>query len=71
MSVDFNLALTLTGPRGDGAAFGGMGNVSGTAADIRSGIGGFRGHICLPIDGLPIPYYSGSGLDGLPFTWQI
>ena len=46
ISVDYSLDLALTGPRGNGATFGGIGNVSGTAA-IWNGIGGFRGRIRL------------------------
>jgi hypothetical protein len=70
ISVDYSLALTLTGPRGNGATFGGVGNVSGTA-DFWNGIGGFRGRVRLPVDGLFIPYYFDAGAGGSQFTWQI
>jgi hypothetical protein len=70
MTVDYSLALTLTGPRGNGATFGGVGSVSG-AADLWNGIGGFRGRIRLPVDGLFIPYYFDAGAGGSRFTWQV
>jgi hypothetical protein len=43
-TTNFNLALSLTGPRGNGATFGGIGSVSGSA-NIWNGIGGFRGRV--------------------------
>jgi hypothetical protein len=70
MSVDYSLALTLAGPRGNGATFSGIGNVSGTA-DLWNGIGGFRGRVRLPVAGLFIPYYFDAGAGGSQFTWQI
>ena len=47
VSIDYSLALTLTGPRGNGATFGGNGSVSGSAT-LWNGIGGFRGSIRNP-----------------------
>jgi hypothetical protein len=70
MTVNYSLALTLTGPRGNGATFGGTGSVSGTA-DLWNGIGGFRGRMRLPVAGLYIPYYFDAGAGGSQFTWQI
>ena len=70
MTVNYSLALTLTGPRGNGATFGGIGSVS-DAANIWNAIGGFRGRIRLPVDGLFIPYYFDAGTGGSQFTWQI
>lgn len=70
VSMDYNLALTLTGPRGRGATFGGVGSVSGTAA-IWNGIGGFRGRIYLGDTALFIPYYFDAGAGGSKLTWQI
>ena len=70
ISVDYSLDLALTGPRGNGATFGGIGNVSGTAA-IWNGIGGFRGRIRLGDTGLFIPYYFDAGAGGSNLTWQI
>jgi hypothetical protein len=70
ISVDYSLGLTLTGPRGNGATFGGIGNVSGTA-NIWNGIGGFRGRIRLGDTGLFIPYYFDAGAGGSNLTWQI
>jgi hypothetical protein len=70
ISVDYSLGLTLTGPRGNGATFGGIGSVSGTAS-IWNGIGGFRGRIRLGDTGLFIPYYFDAGAGGSNLTWQI
>lgn len=70
VSVNYNLALTLTGPSGNGATFGRMGNLSGTAA-IWNGIGGFRGSIHLGDTKLFIPYYFDAGAGGSKLTWQI
>ncbi len=69
-STDYNLALNVVGPRGNGATFGGMGGLSGSA-NIWNGIGGFRGRIRPPVDGLFIPYYFDIGAGGSNLTWQI
>ena len=70
INLDFSLALTLTGPRGNGATFGGIGSVSGSA-NLWNGIGGFRGRIRLGDTGLFIPYYFDAGAGGSKLTWQI
>ena len=70
ISLDFSLALTLAGPRGNGATFGRIGSVSGTA-NLWNGIGGFRGRIRLGDTGLFIPYYFDAGAGGSNLTWQI
>lgn len=70
VSIDYSLALTLTGPRGNGATFGGIGSVSGTAA-LWNGIGGFRGSVRVGDTKLFIPYYFDAGAGGSKFTWQI
>ena len=69
-TIDYSLGLTLTGPRGNGATFGGIGSVSGSG-DIWNGIGGFRGRIRLGDTGLFIPYYFDIGAGGSKLTWQI
>lgn len=69
-SMDYNLTLTLTGPRGNGATFGGSGTISGTD-NIWNGIGGFRGRVRLADTGLFIPYYFDIGAGGSRLTWQI
>lgn len=66
----YNLALTVVGPRGNGATFGGIGSISGSR-DIWNGIAGFRGRIRLPVDGLFIPFYFDIGGGGSDLTWQI
>jgi hypothetical protein len=74
--INYDLALTLTGPRGNGATFGGIGSVSGTST-LWNGIGGLRGRIRLDVlgssipAGLFIPYYFDVGTGGSNLTWQI
>ena len=68
--IDYNLGLTVTGPRGNGATFGGGGSVSGSA-NIWNGIGGFRGRIRVGDGGFFIPYYFDIGTGGSNLTWQI
>jgi hypothetical protein len=68
--VNYSLALTLTGPRGNGATFGGIGSVSGSA-NIWNGIGGFRGQVRISNTALFIPYYFDIGAGGSNLTWQI
>jgi len=68
--INYSLALTITGPRGNGATFGGDGSVSGNA-DVWNGIGGFRGRIRISNTKLFIPYYFDIGSGGSDLTWQI
>jgi hypothetical protein len=68
--VNYSLALALIGPRGNGATFGGIGSVSGSA-NIWNGIGGFRGQIRISNTALFIPYYFDIGAGGSNLTWQI
>ena len=69
-TTDFRLALTLTGPRGNGATFGGIGSLS-SSDSIWNAIGGFRGRIRINQAGLFIPYYFDIGTGGSKLTWQI
>jgi hypothetical protein len=69
-TTNFSLGITLTGPRGNGATFGGIGGVSDNSS-IWNGIGGFRGRIRLSDTGLFIPYYFDIGAGGSKLTWQI
>ncbi|MEO8713895.1 MAG: hypothetical protein ABI369_02675 [Acetobacteraceae bacterium] len=69
-TTDYSLALTVTGPRGNGATFGGVGGISGSGA-IWNGIGGVRGRIRLGHTGLFIPYYFDAGAGGSNLTWQV
>ena len=69
-TTDFSLGLTITGPRGNGATFGGTGGIS-TSQDIWNGIGGIRGRIRLGDTPLFIPYYFDIGAGGSQLTWQI
>ncbi len=66
-TIDYSLGLTITGPRGNGAAFGGQGSVSGSV-NLWNGIGGFRGRVRLADTGLFIPYYFDAGAGASQFT---
>ena len=68
--IDYSLGLTVTGPRGGSATFGGIGTVSGSV-NLWNGIGGFRGRVRLGDTGLFIPYYFDAGAGGSKLTWQI
>lgn len=68
--TDYSLALTLVGPRGNGATFGGIGSVS-ASRDIWNGVGGIRGRLRIPESRLFIPYYFDIGGGGSQPTWQI
>jgi hypothetical protein len=69
-STDFSLALLVTGPRGNGATFGGNGSIS-ASSNIWNGIAGFRGRIRLTDTQLFVPYYFDIGGGGSSPTWQI
>ncbi len=68
--TDYSLALSLTGPRGNGATFGGIGGVSDSQS-IWNGIGGIRGRVRLGDTQLFVPYYFDIGAGGSRLTWQI
>ena len=70
LAIDYSLGLTLTGPRGNGATFGGIGSVSGSTT-LWNGIGGFRGSVRIRDTGFFIPYYFDAGAGGSKLTWQI
>jgi hypothetical protein len=69
-TTDYSLALTLTGPRGNGATFGGIGGVS-ASRNVWNGIGGLRGRIRIPESRFFVPYYFDIGGGGSHPTWQI
>jgi hypothetical protein len=69
-NTNYNLALTVIGPRGNGATFGGANGISGSG-NIWNGIAGMRGRVRLPVAGLFIPYYFDIGAGGSKLTWQI
>lgn len=69
-NTNFDLGLTLTGPRGNSVTFARSGTVS-VSGDIWNGIGGVRGRIRLMDTGLFIPYYFDIGAGGSNLTWQI
>jgi hypothetical protein len=68
--TDFNLALRVTGPLGNGATFGGVGDVS-LDRTVVDGIVGLRGRIRFPDMPLFVPYYFDIGTGGSQLTWQI
>jgi hypothetical protein len=68
--TNYSLGVTIAGPRGNGATFGGVGSVSGSG-QIWNGIGGFRGRIRVGDGGLFIPYYFDIGTGASNLTWQI
>jgi hypothetical protein len=68
--VNYSLGVTITGPRGNGATFGGVGGVSASAV-IWNGIAGFRGQVRLGDSAFFIPYYFDIGAGGSNLTWQI
>ncbi len=70
LRTNYSLALTITGPRGNGATFGGIGSISGQQ-NVWNGIGGFRGRIRLGNPRVFIPYYFDIGAGGSQLTWQI
>jgi len=69
-NTDYNLNISLTGPRGNGVVFGGPGAVS-INRSIWDGIAGIRGRFRLPEPGMFIPYYFDIGAGGSKLTWQI
>jgi hypothetical protein len=68
--TDFTLALTVPTPQGNGATFGGSGNVNASRT-VVDGIAGLRGRIRLPNTALFVPYYFDIGAGGSQLTWQI
>jgi hypothetical protein len=68
--TDYSLALSITGPRGNGATFGGIGSAEGSQT-IANGIGGVRGRIRIGDTKLFVPYYFDIGAGGSQLTWQI
>jgi hypothetical protein len=68
--TNYSLGVTIMGPRGNGATFGGVGSVS-ASADIWNGVAGFRGHVRLGDTMFFIPYYFDIGAGGSNLTWQV
>jgi hypothetical protein len=68
--TDYSVAVTVTGPRGNGATFGGIGGVS-LSKDIWNGIGGLRGRVRIGATPWFVPYYFDIGGGGSQLTWQI
>ncbi len=69
-TTDYNVAVTLVGPRGNaGPTFGGAGRLSGSD-NIWNGIIGVRGRINIAQTGLFIPYYLDLGTGDSNLTWQ-
>jgi hypothetical protein len=69
-TTNYNLAVTLVGPRGNaGPTFGGAGRLS-DSDNIWNGIIGVRGRINIAQSGIFIPYYLDLGAGNSNFTWQ-
>jgi hypothetical protein len=68
--TDFSLALSITGPRGNGATFGGIGDVTASRT-VADAIGGLRGRFRINNTPLFVPYYFDIGTGGSQLTWQI
>jgi hypothetical protein len=69
-NTNYNLAVTLTGPRGNaGPTFGGAGSLAANDS-IWNGIVGLRGRINIAESGFFIPYYLDLGAGNSNFTWQ-
>lgn len=69
-TTNYDLGITIAGPRCNGATFGGSGSISGSAS-FWNGIGGFRGRVLVGGSGLFIPYYFDIGAGDSALTWQI
>lgn len=69
--TNFSLGLTVIGPRGNGATFGGAGRSISDSQEIWNGIGGIRGNIRLGESHFFVPYYFDIGTGGSQLTWQI
>jgi hypothetical protein len=69
-TTNYSLGITIVGPRGNGATFGGVGGLS-VSADIWNGIAGFRGRVRIPESKFFIPFYFDIGAGGSNLTWQI
>jgi len=68
--TNYSLAISVTGPRGNGPAFGGIGYV-GAIENVWNGIGGVRARIKLGDNGFYAPFYADVGGGGSQPTWQI
>ncbi len=68
--LDYRLTVSIAGPRGNGAAFGGDGSVSGEVNDWN-GIGGVRGRIRLWDSHFFIPYNIDARARQSQLTWQF
>jgi hypothetical protein len=68
--VNYSLGISIEGPRGNGATFGGIGGVN-SSANIWNGIAGFRGRIRVGETPFFVPYYFDIGAGGSNLTWQI
>jgi hypothetical protein len=69
-TTNYSLGVTITGPRGNGATFGGVGSVS-ASRDLWNGIAGLRGRLRIRDTKFFIPYYFDIGTGGSNLTWQI
>lgn len=68
--TNYSLAVSITGPRGNGPSFGGIGYVSGID-NVWNGIAGLRARVRLGDGGFYLPFYADVGGGGSQPTWQI
>lgn len=68
--TNYSLGITIAGPRGNGAAFGGVGGVS-ASGDLWNGIVGFRGRVGIGDTAFFVPYYFDIGTGASDLTWHI
>jgi len=68
--TNYSLAVSITGPRGNGPAFGGIGYV-GAITNVWNGIAGVRARIKIGDQGFYVPLYADVGGGGSSPTWQI
>ncbi|MBS0559801.1 MAG: hypothetical protein JSR21_07080 [Proteobacteria bacterium] len=68
--TNYSLAVSITGPRGNGPSFGGTGYV-GAIENVWNGIAGVRARIKIGDQGFYLPFYADVGGGGSQPTWQI
>jgi hypothetical protein len=68
--TNYSLGVTIAGPRGNGATFGGVGGVS-SSAEVWNAVTGIRGRIRLGDTLFFVPYYFDVGAGGSNLTWQM
>ncbi len=68
--MNYSLGITIAGPLGNGATFGGVGGISASGSWMN-GIAGVRGSIRVADTAFFVPYYFDIGTGASHLTWQI